>query len=152
MNWFELLKIIVPGLVGAGSAILSALLTNYYAEKRSTRESRLKEQDLRQRLVESFIPNRLKAYQEVFMLLQRLKAKRTIDTDTLDEFVPHLLWLEPAFSRELTNTLGETTANSAELRKKMSALQDKIRQLSGAEDLDALFINSNSSMVRQRES
>ena len=83
LDWTEIGKTAAPALVGAGSAILSALLPNIYAERRHHREMTSKERELNRRTLETLAPHRLTAYQAVFVLLQSVKSGARLTTDML---------------------------------------------------------------------
>lgn len=144
MDWTEIMKTTGPAAVGAFSAILSAVLTNWFGERRHTREMTAKGIELAQRRLESLIPVRLASHQAVFVYLHQVKSTRSVTTESLDALVPHLLWLEPTLSQRVLQTLGgfvsrQTTGNGETLALSVSELQAALREAAGATALDRLF-------------
>jgi len=145
MDWTEIGKAVGPAAVGAGSAILSALLTNLYAERRHRRELASKERELNRRTLEVLTPHRLAAYQAVFVLLQKIKIDSKVTAAMLDELTPHLFWVDPDFAKEILGELHGLQPSSSGGKPlstgRIAELQERIRELIGAPGLNQMFKN-----------
>ena len=145
MNWTEIGKVAAPATVGAASAILSAWLTNLFAERRHRRELQAKERELEQRALESLIPHRIDAYRSVFSHLQSIKTSGRISLESCDALIPELLWVDPAFAKEVVKLMSDLTSGEAIVHSpqgvlyRASNLQEQIRGLVGAQALNKLF-------------
>ena len=143
LDWTEVGKVAAPAFVGAFSAILAAVLTNVFAERRHQREVLLKQRELEQRSLESLIPTRLSAYRAVFLALQKSKSSRSISNGEWDDLSGNLLWVDQKFAKRVVDTLGRlvksgSLADEATVSE-ISVLQAEIQRLVGAAELNRLF-------------
>lgn len=139
MEWDTIIEFILPSLVGAGSAILSSVLTNQNAERREKRSIQSRERELDQRLMEVLIPQRIQSYKKVFTLLQKLKERECDFSETVDLIIPQLLWMDQEFSAKVISSVEEIVNDGLQETERiirLSTLQDEIRKLVGAKTLN----------------
>lgn len=141
MNWTEIMKVGFPAAVGAASAILSAWLTHIFAERRHRREMLTKNREMRQRLLESLIPQRIHAYQEVFILLNRLKSDTVEISEVLEEMTPHLLWIDSSLAIGIVDCL-KASRKKQEFYHDLATLQDRLRKIAGVVSLEQYFADT----------
>jgi hypothetical protein len=143
LDWTEVGKSAAPAFVGALSAILAAVATNVFAERRHKRELALKNRELEQRSLESMIPTRLAAYRSVFLALQKSKSTSRLSPVECDDLSAHLLWVDQAFAKRVVDALAQArvgqTEQEGETTRTISQLQADIQRLVGAEELNGLF-------------
>jgi hypothetical protein len=141
IDWTEVLKVAIPTAIAAGSAILSAYLTNKFAASRHQEDLASRYHELRQRLLEALIPQRLLSYQNVFLLLNDLKYKKATRASTIDGIAPHLMWLDLALASQIVECLASGDESSEAFGKEIATVQEKIRDQAGVTTLESYFAN-----------
>lgn len=101
----EILKMIIPGLIGAGSALLGQVIANYYAERRYHKELQHKKEQSKLQFVAPIANRRIEAFEGIFSLVQKALDQKKLDLADYDARRPLFLYVDPLLRQKLIKAL-----------------------------------------------
>jgi hypothetical protein len=129
----ELLKIVVPGILGALSAIGAQAVANAFSNRRHSEEMRQKEKQLQLQFLAPHAQRRLAAYETVYELMQKAIEENSMSLRDYEAVRPMLLYIETGVKESVVNSLARlVSATTSGDHKKLQEAVHAVKQAQGA--------------------
>lgn len=137
-DYIDLLKIVIPGLLGAGAAILGQVVSAVFAARRHTLELQQREQQLRAQYLAPIAARRIDAFETIYELIQKAIEERQLSLKDYERTRRLLLYFEVAQREKIVAAL--TNLLRASNSKDESALESATKTLKLVQrDIEANF-------------
>lgn len=101
----EMLKIIVPGAIGAASALLGQLIANIFADRRHAIELRQRDAQNKVQFLSPLATRRMQAFETIYELIQKAVEEKQIKLADYEHTRPLFLYLDPPLRETVVNAL-----------------------------------------------